>query len=94
MRAAKNFMQSPSISFMVPGSIEARPAGVVFGGPTPRMLSDRDVAPQAHTDVLAAVPKTTPAGRAVRRPNNRLLPDSQPDLKDPRLRGDDGVIAG
>ena len=29
------------------------------------MLSDRDVAPQAHTEVLAALPKTTRAGRTV-----------------------------
>ena len=31
------------------------------------MLSDRDVAPQAHTDVLAAVPKPIHANRIVRR---------------------------
>ena len=44
------------------GCIEGRAAGIAFG-----MLSDRDVASQAHRDVLAAVPKAMTVGRPVRR---------------------------
>ena len=72
---------------------EDRSVRIFFGGPTPRMLSDRDVAPQAHMDVLAAVPRTTCAGQSVQRLTSRLQYFWQPLLKNFRSRRSD-VSAG